>query len=116
MRIGIVIVAAGRGGRAGTSLEGPKQYRRIGGRAVIARTLDIFLAWPDSGPVVAVIHPDDTQLFQNATRAVAGIEGVVTTFGGTTRQQSVLAGLKALAKTDATHVIDRKDTGPNSSQ
>ncbi|MBN9069700.1 MAG: 2-C-methyl-D-erythritol 4-phosphate cytidylyltransferase, partial [Rhizobiales bacterium] len=41
-RIAVVLVAAGRGERAG-SAEGPKQYRPIGGRAVIARTLDIFL-------------------------------------------------------------------------
>ncbi|TIV29929.1 MAG: bifunctional 2-C-methyl-D-erythritol 4-phosphate cytidylyltransferase/2-C-methyl-D-erythritol 2,4-cyclodiphosphate synthase, partial [Mesorhizobium sp.] len=35
--IGVVIVAAGRGARAGQA-DGPKQYQRIGGRAVIAHT------------------------------------------------------------------------------
>lgn len=105
MRTGIVIVAAGRGERAGSASEGPKQYRPIGGRPVIARTLDVLLSWPNRGPVVVVIHPDDTRLFEDATRSVTGIDGVTTTFGGPTRQQSVLAGLKALAGTGTTQVM-----------
>lgn len=63
---GIVIVAAGRGERAGASEEGPKQYRRIGGRSVIAHTLARFTAWRRSGPVVLVIHPDDADLCRKA--------------------------------------------------
>src|SRR5690606_23567375 len=72
---------------------------------VIARTLDVLLSWPNRGPVVVVIHPDDTRLFEDATRSVTGIDGVTTTFGGPTRQQSVLAGLKALAGTGTTQVM-----------
>jgi 2-C-methyl-D-erythritol 4-phosphate cytidylyltransferase / 2-C-methyl-D-erythritol 2,4-cyclodiphosphate synthase len=105
MKIGVVIVAAGRGERAGASAEGPKQYRSIGGRPVIARALDAFLDWPKTGPVVAVIHLDDVRLFRDATSSVAGIDRVATAFGGATRQQSVLAGLKVLAGTGATHVM-----------
>ncbi len=104
MQIAIVIVAAGRGERAG-SAEGPKQYRRIGGRPVIAHTLEAFLTWPQSGPIVTVIHPDDAALFADATAGLAGAERVKTTFGGATRQQSVLAGLEALSGSDATHVM-----------
>ena len=44
-KVGVVIVAAGRGARAG-QVDGPKQYQKIGGRAVIARTLETFLAHP----------------------------------------------------------------------
>ena len=36
-KVGVVIVAAGRGARAGQA-DGPKQYQSIGGSAVIART------------------------------------------------------------------------------
>ena len=36
-KVAAVIVAAGRGERAGQA-DGPKQYRLIGGRAVIAHT------------------------------------------------------------------------------
>lgn len=106
MTIGIVIVAAGRGERAGSPQEGPKQYRPIGGRPVIAHTLETFLNWHRSGPIVVVIHPDDEELF---AASVAGLpksaSGIVTTFGGDTRQRSVHEGLRALSGTGATHVM-----------
>jgi len=105
MTIGVVIVAAGRGERAGSPEEGPKQYRRIGGRPVIAHTLERFLSWPRSGPVVVVIHPDDAALYATATVDVDGAAKVITTFGGETRQRSVYEGLTALAGTEATHVM-----------
>ncbi len=63
---GVVIVAAGRGERAGSHAEGPKQYRRIGGRPVISHTLDLFVNWPHARRIVVVIHPDDEALFETA--------------------------------------------------
>jgi 2-C-methyl-D-erythritol 4-phosphate cytidylyltransferase/2-C-methyl-D-erythritol 2,4-cyclodiphosphate synthase len=105
MKIGIVIVAAGRGERAGSALEGPKQYRLIGGEPVIRHTLRSFLTWPRSGPIVVVIHPDDETLFAKAVENLPGADHIRTTFGGATRQQSVFAGLQALAQEDATHVM-----------
>ncbi|TNM62163.1 bifunctional 2-C-methyl-D-erythritol 4-phosphate cytidylyltransferase/2-C-methyl-D-erythritol 2,4-cyclodiphosphate synthase [Aliirhizobium smilacinae] len=104
MTIGIVIVAAGRGERAGSPDEGPKQYRPIGGRPVIAHTLDTFLRWQRRGPIVVVIHPDDEELYEGATAALSA-SGVILTFGGDTRQRSVYEGLKALSATEATHVM-----------
>jgi 2-C-methyl-D-erythritol 4-phosphate cytidylyltransferase/2-C-methyl-D-erythritol 2,4-cyclodiphosphate synthase len=115
MTIGTVIVAAGRGERAGAPEEGPKQYRPIGGRPVIAHTLERFLSWPRCGPVVVVIHPDDQALFAAATANVAGAERIVTTFGGDTRQRSVFEGLRALAATSATHVMIHDAARPFSS-
>src|SRR5688500_382863 len=81
--VAVVIVAAGRGERAGQS-DGPKQYRSIGGRTVIARTLDAFLAHPEIGPIVVTVHADDEALF----RAAAGdaSERVTVVHGGATRQ------------------------------
>jgi 2-C-methyl-D-erythritol 4-phosphate cytidylyltransferase/2-C-methyl-D-erythritol 2,4-cyclodiphosphate synthase len=105
MTIGIVIVAAGRGERAGSPEEGPKQYRSIGGRPVIARTLEAFLNWPRRGPVVVVIHPDDEALFAEATDTIPNASEIITTFGGETRQRSVHEGLMALSRTSATHVM-----------
>jgi len=104
MTIGIVIVAAGRGERAGSPNEGPKQYRPIGGRPVIAHTLDTFLRWQKRGPIVVVIHPDDEELYETATTGLAAVD-VTITFGGDTRQRSVYEGLKALSATEATHVM-----------
>ncbi|MHA6641859.1 bifunctional 2-C-methyl-D-erythritol 4-phosphate cytidylyltransferase/2-C-methyl-D-erythritol 2,4-cyclodiphosphate synthase [Mesorhizobium sp. A623] len=92
-KVAVVIVAAGRGERAGQG-DGPKQYRKIGGRAVIARTLDVFLAHPRIGPVAVVIHPDDYRLFREAVGVDA--DSVTVVIGGPSRQDSVRLGLLAL--------------------
>ena len=105
MIIGTVIVAAGRGERAGTPEEGPKQYRRIGEEPVIRHTLRRFLTWRQTGPIVVVIHPDDQTLFAEACENLNEAGRILTTFGGATRQQSVLEGLRCLSQTDATHVM-----------
>jgi 2-C-methyl-D-erythritol 4-phosphate cytidylyltransferase/2-C-methyl-D-erythritol 2,4-cyclodiphosphate synthase len=105
MTIGIVVVAAGRGERAGSPDDGPKQYRSIGGEAVIRHAVRTCLSWQRSGPVVVVLHPDDEALFARAVRGLDGASRISTTPGGTTRQQSVSAGLKVLSATDATHVM-----------
>lgn len=94
-RIGVVIVAAGRGERAGQSHEGPKQYRRIGGTPVIRRTLDVFLAHPAIAQVAVAIHPDDNALFAAATGELA--RDVLVVHGGATRQASTRLALLALA-------------------
>jgi 2-C-methyl-D-erythritol 4-phosphate cytidylyltransferase/2-C-methyl-D-erythritol 2,4-cyclodiphosphate synthase len=92
--VGVVIVAAGRGERAGTG-RGPKQYRPVGGVPVIARTLDVFLDHPRIGPVVVVIHPDDHDLFAEAVGARRTRVSVVE--GGPSRQQSTVKGLAVLS-------------------
>jgi len=104
-KIAIVIVAAGRGERAGAPGDGPKQYRRIGGLPVIHHTLQKFLTWPKSGPIVVVIHPEDEALYAASTDGLGGAENIIVTFGGDTRQRSVYEGLRAIAATEATHVM-----------
>ena len=90
-RTAAILVAAGRGLRAGTG--GPKQYRAIGGRTVIHRALAAFSEHPDVTVVQPVVNPDDIDVF-NA--AVSGLRHEVPAHGGATRQASVLAGLEAL--------------------
>ncbi len=92
--VGAVIVAAGRGERAGQSVEGPKQYRRIGGVPVIRRTLDVFATHPRIGLIVVVIHRDDHALFAEAAQGLG--HRIRTVEGGATRQESVRLGLEAL--------------------
>ena len=92
-RIAAVIVAAGRGHRAGGDL--PKQYRALAGEPVIRPTLAAFLAHPRVGAVQPVIHPDDAPLFRAAT---GGLSTLPPVHGGATRQASVRAGLEALAR------------------
>ena len=96
-RTHVLVVAAGRGSRAGTGL--PKQYRDLAGRPVLARTLDAFLRDRAFASVVTVIHPDDDALYAAAVAGVAGLGAPV--MGGATRQDSVRAGLDALAERGA---------------
>ncbi len=110
--IGIVVVAAGRGERAGASIEGPKQYRRIGGKPVIWHTLKLFLDWPRSGPITVVIHPDDRDLLQTAVADLPGSDRLIVTTGGSTRQASVLNGLHSLKDRGVEHVMIQDGVRP----
>ena len=91
-RTAAILVAAGRGLRAGAG--GPKQYREIGGRPVIFRAMQAFSEHPDVFAVQPVVNPDDAAVF---SEAVAGLRHQPPTNGGATRQASVHAGLEALA-------------------
>ncbi|MBY5740093.1 bifunctional 2-C-methyl-D-erythritol 4-phosphate cytidylyltransferase/2-C-methyl-D-erythritol 2,4-cyclodiphosphate synthase [Rhizobium leguminosarum] len=102
---GIIIVAAGRGERAGSSKEGPKQYRMIGGKPVIVHTLENFMTWEAATEIVVVIHPDDEALFARAFRRIISATPIETVHGGATRQQSVLAGLRYLKDKQISHVL-----------
>lgn len=103
--IGLIIVAAGRGERAGNA-GGPKQYRPLGTSTVIAETLHCFDALIAPSNIVAVIHPDDEALFGEAIAGLA-LESINTCHGGATRQESVFAGLQELQKLNPglTHVM-----------
>ena len=90
--VAVVIVAAGRGSRAGGDL--PKQFRPIGGRPMIRQSLVMLLEHPEVDIVQPVIHPEDVEMFRSS--AVA-LELLPPVFGGATRQASVRAGLEALA-------------------
>jgi len=94
--VAAVIVAAGRGERAGANI--PKQYRAIGGEAMIRTTLRAFLAHPRIDFVQPVINPNDRDAYE---RAIGGLKNVLPPApGGATRQASVHAGLEALADRD----------------
>jgi 2-C-methyl-D-erythritol 4-phosphate cytidylyltransferase/2-C-methyl-D-erythritol 2,4-cyclodiphosphate synthase len=91
-RTAAILVAAGRGLRAGAG--GPKQYREIGGQPVIFRAMQAFCRHPDVFAVQPVVNPDDTAIFD---QAVARLSYQPPISGGATRQASVHAGLEALA-------------------
>lgn len=103
-RIAVVVVAAGRGERAGQAAEGPKQYRPLGGKAVIRHTLDAFRAHPAIGDITVAIHPDDADLYAG----VAGDGTELVVHGGPTRQASTRLALLALAgrRPDAVMIHD----------
>ncbi len=88
----VVLVAAGRGSRAGEGM--PKQYRPVAGVPIIRRTVDALVRALPGAPILPVIHPDDTDLCDDALSGVSEILAPV--FGGATRQDSVFNALKAL--------------------
>ena len=51
-----IIVAAGTGSRTGGDI--PKQYRDLGGRGVLRRTLEIFMGIEGCREIRIVIHKD----------------------------------------------------------
>ena len=65
-RTAAIIVAAGRGLRAGSG--GPKQYRSIGGQTVISRAMAPFCAHPQIFAVQPVVNPDDAAMFNDAVK------------------------------------------------
>jgi len=87
-----LIVAAGRGARFGGDI--PKQYRALGGRAVLRHGVERMIAHPGIAGVRVVISPEDRARYD---AAVAGLELLAPTAGGATRQQSVHNGLESLA-------------------
>ena len=94
--IAVIIVAAGKGERARTDgAEDPKQYRPVAGKPVLARTITAFLDLPFVNSVTAVIHAEHRERY-----AALGLQDqrlLAPVIGGTSRQASVLEGLKALA-------------------
>ncbi len=96
MTCAVLIVAAGRGTRAGTAL--PKQWQPLGGARVIDWTLRAFQAVDAVDHIMIALHPDDIALYS----APAGVH---VTPGGATRSASVRAGLEALVPTGCTRVL-----------
>ena len=90
-RTAAILVAAGRGLRAGSG--GPKQYRSIGGQTVIFRAMEPFCRHPQIFAVQPVVNADDTVVFSDAVNELRHEPAAI---GGATRQASVHAGLEAL--------------------
>jgi len=86
-RIAILIVAAGKGERAGLGV--PKQYELLAGSPMLRRSAEAFPGFP----VQVVIGPGQDDL---ARTALAGLALAPAVTGGATRQDSVRLGLQAL--------------------
>lgn len=95
MRIAAIIVAAGRGTRAGGDL--PKQWQLLAGAPVLAHAVAAFR---DCERVLVVLHPDDM------ARGLALFGGsVVLVAGGASRTASVRAALETLAGSGIERVL-----------
>jgi 2-C-methyl-D-erythritol 4-phosphate cytidylyltransferase len=95
MTCAAIIVAAGRGLRAGGDVA--KQWQPLEGARVIDHTLAAFQNHPLISHVVLVLHADDL--------AAAAFDDVTCTTGGADRAASVRAGLAALTDPAITHVL-----------
>lgn len=87
----VIVPAAGRGSRFGGEV--PKQFLEVGGRSVLAHTLDALAGHPGIGGIVLVLGADDAPVLPEA---VLHGKPLVRALGGDTRAASVLAGLHAL--------------------
>ena len=105
-KVGLLVVAGGRGARLGG--DRPKQYLNCAGRPLIVHTLGALAASFPFSAVTVVIRPDDRALYDQAVADLAARAGPALgppAIGGATRQQSVLAGLEALAAAEPDIVL-----------
>jgi 2-C-methyl-D-erythritol 4-phosphate cytidylyltransferase/2-C-methyl-D-erythritol 2,4-cyclodiphosphate synthase len=86
-----VIVAAGKGLRAGRAL--PKQFANWRGKPLVRHSAETFARLGAHPIVIAIPSGADGM----ARQALSGIDGTFVVTGGETRQQSVRAALEALA-------------------
>ena len=94
-KIAAILVAAGRGTRAGTGA--PKQWRSLAGKRVADWTVSAFHTHAEIDEIIAVTHPDDDD--------EASSLGIAFVHGGATRDASVRAGLDALKDRDIRYVL-----------
>ena len=96
-RIGVILLAGGRGSRAGFAR--PKQLEALGGKPVLRWSLDAFAAHPAITGGVLVAN-DDVMAAMGALP-----EGWISAEPGAERQQSVANALAALADWDEDAII-----------
>ncbi len=91
-----IIVAAGRGVRAGTA--GPKQYQRLAGETVLARAARAFLDHPGISAVRVIVHAEDHDLYAESMASLIDRAKLLAPVnGGQERQDSVRLGVESLA-------------------
>jgi 2-C-methyl-D-erythritol 4-phosphate cytidylyltransferase len=95
-RIAALIPAAGSGRRMGGRVAKP--FLRLGGREILARTLEVFETCWVIDEVWVIVAPEHCALCQHTVVEAYGfhkVQGVIA--GGTTRQESVWQGLQQVA-------------------
>ena len=95
-----LVVAAGRGTRFGG--EQPKQYRMLGGQALLRHSLARLAAHPRIDHVRVVYHPGDHNLYE---AAVDGLDLLRPVPGGAARQDSARLGLESLETLSPSRVL-----------
>lgn len=91
--VGVVVVAAGQGLRAGGGV--PKQFRPIAGVPLVLRAIRPFTVHPDVAHVVVVLPPEAAAAPPDWLAVLRG-GALSLAAGGAARSDSVAAGLRAL--------------------
>ena len=95
-----LIAAAGCGARLGG--ETPKQYLKIGGKAVLRHTIEVFLTCPGLRGLKVIISPAHEPLYREAVDGLSLPEFVT---GGDNRKESVFNGLNGFSRLKSNDVI-----------
>lgn len=103
-KTGIILVAAGRGERAGGLTDGPKQYRSIADKPILTHTIEAFQNIAHFAQIIVVTHKDDDDLISHVLQQVNS-DNIKLVHGGATRQQSALMGLEVLAEHNLDYVL-----------
>jgi 2-C-methyl-D-erythritol 4-phosphate cytidylyltransferase / 2-C-methyl-D-erythritol 2,4-cyclodiphosphate synthase len=93
MKTAALIVAAGKGLRTGADL--PKQYARLAGKALVRYAVERLSCHPAISGVFTVIGEGQNALLDEALGGIT-LSGII--IGGAERQDSVRAGLEAIAQ------------------
>ena len=99
-RTAAIIVAAGRGERAGGTL--PKQFQPLLGQPMLRRSVAAFAGRSDIETIIVVTAADQREQTEEILR---GMHIGATVNGGETRQDSVRLGLEALSHNPPEYVL-----------
>ena len=101
MTVAAIIVAAGKGVRAGASV--PKQFAALCGKPMVLHSVDALISHPAVAEVIVVTG--EGQKDQARERLGESMNFVKLVTGGTERRDSVRAGLEALEGKGVTRVL-----------
>lgn len=102
-RVGAIIAAAGQSRR----MQGvDKLFADVAGKPILAHTIDRFQASPLVACIAVVLRAERVEEWRDRARAAGWRKIVAVVAGGERRQDSVLAGLRALGECDWVMVHD----------
>ena len=105
MTCAALITAGGIGRRMGSSI--PKQYLRLGGTPILARTIMAFQAHPSIDCIAVTVPSGEDDFCRTSIVEAYQLEKVERiVIGGVTRQESVYNGLRELLDSDIVAIHD----------
>jgi len=94
LKVTAIIAAAGLGKRFGSQT--PKQFHQLGGRPLLAWSIDTFTKVPFIEDIVVVAPPSDESSTLKIVKSFSNEKPITVIAGGATRQESVRQGLLSI--------------------